>query len=65
MNDELQQQLNVLEKKVDATYQSAEKTRKYILGMLLATVIGFLLPLLGLILIIPWFLQTITATYGI
>lgn len=50
---ELQQKLDTLEKKLDATYVSAEKTRKYFLGVIIVSVIAFALPLLGLVFAIP------------
>jgi len=41
-----------------ATYKSAEKTRKYFLWTAVITVLMFVLPLIGLIIIIPMFMQT-------
>lgn len=46
-------------KKIDAIYESVEKTRKYFLWSAAANVLLFVLPLIGLIFIIPWFLSTI------
>jgi hypothetical protein len=54
-----------LEAKLDAIYKSVEKTRKYFLWTLVATVVAFVLPLLGLIIIIPWFLRTLTSAYSL
>lgn len=48
-----------LETRIDAIYKSAEKTRKYFLWMIIASVILFLLPLVGLIFIIPQFLSAL------
>ena len=39
------------------TYKSVEKTRKYFLYTAIATVLMFILPLIGLIIIIPMFLN--------
>ena len=47
-----------LERKIDAIYVSAEKTRKYFLGTLVVTVILFVLPLIGLVFAIPTFIST-------
>ncbi|MFZ2593217.1 MAG: hypothetical protein WAX38_00390 [Minisyncoccia bacterium] len=58
MDSQLSARIDALEKKIDATYQSAEKTRKYILGMLVATVVAFVLPLVGLMFAIPTLLST-------
>ncbi|HQB85050.1 MAG: hypothetical protein BWY34_00268 [Parcubacteria group bacterium ADurb.Bin247] len=42
-----------LEEKLDAIYKSTEKTRKYFLASMIVTVVMIVLPLLGLIIIIP------------
>ena len=52
----LRQNQELLEK----TYKSAEKTRKYFLYTAILTVLAFLLPLIGLIFIIPSFIDTYT-----
>lgn len=51
--------LTELEAKVDAVYKSAEKTRKYFLLTLILSVVLFVLPLVGLIFIIPQFLSAL------
>ena len=50
---DLAQRLDVLEKKVEATYAAAEKTRTYILVMLVVTLGAVILPLIGLLFAIP------------
>ena len=40
------------------TYKSAEKTRKYFLYSAIATVLMFVLPIVGLIIIVPIFLNS-------
>lgn len=55
---EMHQKLDLLEKKLDATFQSAEKTRKYILGTIIVTIVLLVLPLIGLVFAIPSFLNT-------
>jgi type II secretory pathway component PulF len=40
------------------TYKSAEKTRKYLLYTAIITILMIILPVIGLLLIIPQFLQT-------
>ncbi len=40
------------------TYESAEKTRKYFLYTAIATILMFVLPIIGLIIIIPMFLSS-------
>lgn len=45
------------------TYASAEKMRKYFLYSLIFTVVVFILPLIGLIIVIPMFISTYVDTY--
>jgi len=40
------------------TYESAEKTRKYFLYTAIVTVLMFVLPIIGLIIVIPIFLNS-------
>lgn len=53
---ELRQKLEGIEQKIDAVYTSAEKTRKYFLGVIVVSVVAFVLPLIGLLFAIPSFL---------
>ena len=55
---ELRQRLDTLEKKIDEVYVSAEKTRKYFLGVIIVSVVALVLPLIGLLFAIPSFLST-------
>lgn len=57
--DEVLKKLAELETKVDAVYKSAEKTRKYFLWTIIGSVVVFLLPLVGLIFVIPQFLNSL------
>lgn len=51
-----EQRLAALEQKLDAVYVSVEKTRKYFQWTLIASVVVFVLPLIGLFFAIPMFL---------
>lgn len=51
------QRLDALEKKIDAVYTSAEKTRRYLLWTFIAGIVAFLLPLVGLLFAVPSFLS--------
>lgn len=53
------------EKKIDDIYKSVEKTRKYFLWTLIITVVTIVLPLIGLLIAIPWMLKTMTTAYGL
>ncbi len=59
--DEILKKLEENEKKLDAIYKSVEKTRKYFLWTLIITIILIVLPLLGLIFVIPKFLSTLNS----
>ncbi len=53
---ELKEQRELLEK----IYKSAEKTRKYFLWTLIATVVAFVLPLILMAFVLPSFLSSYT-----
>ena len=53
INDELES----LKARVEAIYISVEKTRKYFLWTMILTVALFVLPLIGLVFVIPSFLS--------
>ena len=55
---DMTEHLAELERKIDAIYESTEKTRKYFLWTLIGTLIAFVLPLVGLVFAIPSFLAT-------
>jgi len=62
---ELRQRLDTLEKKIDEVYVSAEKTRKYFLGVIIVSVVALVLPLIGLLFAIPSFLSTYSDLGGL
>jgi len=64
MEEEILKRMKVQEEKIDQIYRSVEKTRKYFLWTLLATVIMFILPFLGIIVAIPWFIGVMSSAYG-
>jgi len=63
MEEEILKKLEEQEKKIEAIYVSVEKTRKYFLWTLIITVVAIVLPLIGLVFAIPYFLDTILGTY--
>jgi hypothetical protein len=63
--DDLASSANTQEKKIDDIYKSVEKTRKYFLWTLIITVVTIVLPLVGLLFVIPWMLNTMTSAYGL
>jgi len=64
MDQEILKKFEEQDKKLDAIYQSVEKMRKYFLWTLIATIATIILPLIGLIIIIPWFLKIMSSAYG-
>lgn len=62
---EIGRRIDALEKKIDAVYVSAEKTRKYFLTIIIVSVVAFVLPLIGLLFAIPSFLSTYGAMGGL
>lgn len=63
-DQELRQKLDALEKRIDAVYVSAEKTRKYFLGVIIVSVVAFVLPLIGLVFAIPTFISSYSELMG-
>lgn len=63
MDQELLQKIEEQNQKIDAIYRGVEKTRKYILWSFVFNVAIFLLPIIGLIITIPWFLKVISSSY--
>ena len=58
--NEILQKLAEQDKKIDAIYQSVEKTRKYFLLTLIISVVMIVLPLIGILLMMPNFLKIMT-----
>lgn len=65
MDQEILKKFEEQDKKLDAIYQSVEKMRKYFLWTLIVTVAAIVLPIIGLIAIIPWFLKIMTSAYNL
>jgi len=61
MDPETKEKLEALGKRVEEIYISVEKTRKYFLWTMIATIVMFVLPLIALAIVIPFFLNTITS----
>lgn len=53
------QKLEEQGKKLDAIYRSSEKTRRYFLWTLIISILVIALPLIGLLIVIPQFLNTL------
>jgi len=65
MEQELLEKLNKQEERIEQIYISVEKTRKYFLWTLIITVVMIVLPLIGLAIVIPIFMRTLSSGLGI
>ena len=62
MQPDLEKRIEEVEKKIDAIYESVEKTRKMILWTGIITVTIIVLPLIAMMFVIPSFLSNYTTT---
>ena len=60
MDPEVQNKLEEHSGKLDAIYSSVEKTRKYFLWTLIISVVFLVLPLVGLVFLLPTALDVLT-----
>jgi len=60
MEEEILKKIEAQDKKLEDIYNSVEKMRKYFLWTLIITIVVIVLPLIGLIFLIPQFLSTIS-----
>lgn len=60
MDQELEVRLTAQDEMLAKIYDSAERTRKYFLATMIMTLVFFLLPLVGLMFAVPFFLSTYT-----
>ncbi|MEK7065873.1 MAG: hypothetical protein AAB938_00810 [Patescibacteria group bacterium] len=56
----LENKIDALEKKVDELVRSIKTIKKIFLWILIVTVVMFVLPLIGLVFVIPQFISTYT-----
>lgn len=61
MEQELLDKLNKMEQKIEETRSLANKTYKLFLWTMIATVVMFVLPLIALAFVIPYFMRSITS----
>lgn len=62
MDQELNKKLEMLEIKIDAIYQSVEKTRKYFLIITWVTILAIVVPMIGLVFALPAFMTNYVGT---
>jgi len=64
MEQDILNKIEEQQKKIDAIYISVEKTRKYFQWTLIVTVVAIVLPLVAIVILIPWIMSTLGSTYG-
>lgn len=64
MEQDIQKKLEEQNAKLDAIFASVEKTRKYFRLIIWITVIAVALPAVGLIIVIPQFIDSYTSVLG-
>jgi len=65
MDEEIKKKLQEQDEKLDRIYVSVEKTRKYFLWTMISTGVMFIVPLVGLAIVIPPLLQSLSSIYGL
>ena len=64
MENEILNKLIEQEEKINVIYKSVEKTRKYILYMTIISIAFVVLPIIGLLFVIPSFVSTYSSVLG-
>ena len=62
--EELARQISEQKNKIDQIYISVEKTRKYFLWTMIATVVAFIIPLVAIGFILPSMIDSISGLAG-
>ena len=65
MNEELQKRIDAQDQMIGRIYESVEKTRKYFLWTMIGTIVMFVLPIFGMLIIIPKLISGFTSQMGV
>jgi hypothetical protein len=65
MENEILEKIKEQDIKLEAIHRSVERTRKYFLWTLIVTVATVVLPLVGILLVVPWLMNTLMSDYSI
>jgi len=65
MEQEILNRLQAQDELLQKVYVSTEKTRKYFMWTFYGTLALFILPLIGLMFVIPTFMSTLGSAYGL
>jgi TRAP-type mannitol/chloroaromatic compound transport system permease small subunit len=63
MDQDIREKFEVQDKKLDAIWHSVEKIRKQLFWKSVFGTILFLLPLIGIVALIPWLMNTLSSIY--
>lgn len=61
--EEIIKKLEQQDKKLEEIYKTVQKIKIYFLTVLVLSIITFFIPLIGLIFVIPWLLETLDGAY--
>ncbi|MCK9378850.1 MAG: hypothetical protein M0P97_01765 [Candidatus Moranbacteria bacterium] len=64
MEQDILEKFKQQDEKLEQIFISVEKTRKYFLWTMIISIGAVVLPLIGLVAIIPWFLSTMSSAYS-
>ena len=64
-HEEIIKRIDAQAEKIDATYKSVEKIRKYFLVIVWITIIAFVLPLIGLMFAVPSLMDSYSSILSI
>jgi len=65
MEQDLLQRLDAQDKKLEEIQISVEKTKKYLLGMIIVSVLAVVIPMIGLLILIPWLFNTLSSSLSL
>lgn len=64
MDEELRTRIEHVQQTLEQVRVSTDKTRRYILLMLVSSVVAFVLPLLGLVIAVPIAMNALSSAYN-
>jgi len=65
MNEEIIKKIEEQDRKLDAIFESSEKMRKYFLWTLIISVAVIILPMIGLVFVLPSFFNSLMLSSGL
>jgi len=64
MEEKILQKIDEQNVKLDSIYKSVEQARKLFIATLVITVVTLVLPMIGMVFIIPWFMSVMGEAYS-